>query len=270
MDSKLAERVVLVTGASGGIGAELVRAFAAEGARVAAHYNEHPGPVEELARQLGPCCVPFAADLTREADVDRLFAAVEQTLGPVEVVVANAGLWPPEEVPLEQMTLEQWNRTLAVNLTAVFLCLRAFFRGIARHGLEAPAAVLIGSTAGLFGEAGHVDYAAAKAALTYGLLKSLKNEICRLAPRGRINVVCPGWTVTPMTRQYLADAERVRRALQTIPLRKMARAHDVAMTAVYLASSHLAGHVTGQVLTVSGGMEGRVLWKPEETDPQKA
>jgi 3-oxoacyl-[acyl-carrier protein] reductase len=187
----------------------------------------------------------------------------------VDVLVANAGHWPTEPLPLGQMTLERWNDTLAVNLTSVFLCMREFLRGIARHKLDDPAAVLVGSTAGLFGEAGHADYAAAKAGLVHGLAKSLKNEICQVAPRGRVNVVCPGWTATPM-RPGMGDPEVARRILQTIPLRKIARAHDVAMACVYLASSHLSGHVTGQILTVSGGMEGRVLYRPDEVDPRQA
>jgi 3-oxoacyl-[acyl-carrier protein] reductase len=270
MDTDLADRTVLVTGASGGIGGEVVRAFVREGARVAAHYATRPEPAAALARELGPSCLALGADLTREDEVDRLFAEAERHLGPVEVVVANAGFWPPEEVPLHTMTLEQWNRTLSVDLTSVFLTLRAFFRGVLRHGLSDPAAVLVGSTAGIFGEAGHADYAAAKAGLTYGLARSLKNEICRLAPHGRVNVVCPGWTRTPMTRLFQADAAQVRRVLQTIPLRKIARPHDVAMTILYLASTRLSGHVSGQVLTVSGGMEGRVLYRPEEVDPQQA
>jgi 3-oxoacyl-[acyl-carrier protein] reductase len=265
VDSKLSNRAILITGASGGIGTELARAFAAEGARVAAHAHTRSDAAAELAREIGPSCLPFVADLTQEGEVERLFAEIEARLGPVEVLVANAGVWPPDDVPLVEMTLEQWNRTLAIDLTGPFLCLRRFFRGIARHALADPAAVLIGSTAALFGEAGHADYAAAKAALTYGLARSLKNEIVRLAPRGRVNVVCPGWTVTPMTQRALADPQKLRQALQTVPLRKPARAHDVAMAVVYLASSHLAGHVTGQVLTVSGGMEGRVLWTTDET-----
>jgi len=267
MESKLSNRVVLVTGASGGIGGELVRAFVAEGARVVAHFNEHGDAVRELAHEFGAACVPFGADLTLEAEVERLFAEIEAGLGPVEILVANAGFWPAEDVPLQQMTLKQWDSTLSVNLTSVFLCMREFFRGILRHQIVDPAGVLIGSTAGIFGEAGHADYAAAKAGLIYGLARSLKNEICRLAPRGRVNVVCPGWTLTSLVQRVAQDPAQLQRVAQTIPLRKIGRPHDVAMAVIYLASSHLSGHVSGQILTVSGGMEGRVLYRPDEIDP---
>jgi 3-oxoacyl-[acyl-carrier protein] reductase len=270
MDTDLVGRVVMVTGASGGIGGEVVRAFVREGARVAAHYARQADRAQALAQELGPGCVALGSDLTNEIAVDRLFDEAETQFGPVHVLVANAGHWPPQDVPLHKMTLDQWNHTLAVDLTSVFLCMRRFFRGIVRHGLADPAAVLVGSTAGLFGEAGHADYAAAKAGLTYGLARSLKNEICRLAPRGRVNVVCPGWTLTPMTKSFSAHPAKVRRVLQTVPLRKVGRAHDVAMTILYLASTRLSGHVTGQILTVSGGMEGRVLYEPDEVDPQQA
>ncbi len=270
MEANLSNRVVLITGASGGIGGEIVRAFVREGSRVVAHFSEHGDRAEELAHELGALCVPFGADLTLEAEVQRLFTEIEVGIGPVEVLIAAAGHWPDEDTPLTRMTLKQWNETLAVNLTSAFLCCREFLRGVERHKIHDPAIVLVGSTAGIFGEAGHTDYAAAKAGLIYGLARSLKNEICRVSPRGRVNVVAPGWTLTPLSEKSFAEKDKLKKVLQTIPMRKIGRAHDVAMTTVYLASSHLAGHVSGQIVTVSGGMEGRVLYDPTEVDPRQA
>ena len=270
MDTGLANRVIMVTGASGGIGQEVARAFVREGARVIAHFHRRADHARALARELGSACLALGADLTREAEVERLFAEAEAALGPTEVLVANAGFWPSSNASIERMTLARWESTLAVNLTSVFLCAREFFRGIVKHRLSDPAAVLVGSTAGIFGEAGHADYAAAKAALAYGLARSLKNELCRLAPQGRINVVCPGWTFTPLTKRFSDEPARVRRVLQTIPLRKVGRPADVAAAIVYLASSRLSGHLTGQMLTVAGGMEGRVLYQENEVDPAGA
>src|SRR5439155_26427143 len=112
MDANLSNRVVLVTGASGGIGSEVVRALVKEGARVVAHFSEHGERAEKLAHELGASCVPLGADLTLEAEVERLFAEIEAGLGPVDVLVANAGHWPEEDVPLHEMTLKQWNDTL--------------------------------------------------------------------------------------------------------------------------------------------------------------
>jgi 3-oxoacyl-[acyl-carrier protein] reductase len=136
--------------------------------------------------------------------------------------------------------------------------------------------ILIGSTAAIFGEAGHADYAAAKAAMAFGLTRTLKNEIARLAPHtadycgGRVNCVCPGWTVVPRTAYKLDDPAAVRRVAATMALPKLARPEDVAHAAVFLASDRLAGHLTGQILVVAGGMEGRWLWQPAEVDPALA
>jgi 3-oxoacyl-[acyl-carrier protein] reductase len=152
---------------------------------------------------------------------------------------------------------ERWEETVRANLTATFLTARAFLREVERTGRGS--LVLVGSTAGLFGEAGHADYAAAKSAVVGGLLLSLKNEIVRIAPRARVNAVCPGWTESPMTRSSLADPELVARVSRTMALRKVARPEDVAAQVVILASDALSGHVTGQVVTVAGGMEGRML-----------
>ncbi|MEW6249091.1 MAG: SDR family oxidoreductase [Planctomycetota bacterium] len=180
----------------------------------------------------------------------------------IDVVVANAGWWAGEFVPLDEMTLEQWNATLAADLTSVFLTCRGFLRHLAAVRREAAAVVLVGSTAALFGEAGNADYAAAKAGMAYGLNLSLKNEIVRVAPRGRVNCVCPGWTRTPMADAHVSDAANLQRIQATIALRKIATPEDVAAAIVFLASERLAGHLSGVILPVSGGMEGRVLHPP--------
>ena len=257
MDLDLADRGVLVTGASGGIGEATARAFAAEGARVAVHYNKSREVAEALAAEIGGAALQ--ADLRDEADANALIPAARDALGGLDVCVANAGVWPGEDVPIWEMPLERWRTIVDANLTATFLTSRAYLRHVAATG--AGSLILIGSTAAIFGEAGHADYAAAKAAISYGLALSLKNEIARVAPRGRVNVVAPGWTVTPMTAGALDD-EVLARATATMPLRKVAQVEDVASAIVWVASPTAAGHVTGQTITVAGGMEGRLLNDP--------
>jgi 3-oxoacyl-[acyl-carrier protein] reductase len=239
---------VLVTGASGGIGSACVRAFTWEGAEVVAHY--HRG--RERAEALGDVKL-VQADLTREDDVDRLYAEA----GELDVCVAVAGAWPREDLPVWELSLERWEQTLRENLTLTFLTVRGFLRGVARSGHGN--LVLTGSTAGIFGEAGHADYASAKSALVHGLLLSLKNEVVRVAPRARVNAVCPGWTQSPMTRRELDDPAHVERVTRTMALRKVATPDDIARQAVVLASDEVSGHVTGQVVVIAGGMEGRLL-----------
>ncbi|HLY85801.1 MAG TPA: SDR family oxidoreductase [Gaiellaceae bacterium] len=254
MDTGLTGKGVLVTGGAGGIGSACVRAFAAEGARVAIHYRTSRNFAEDIARETGG--VVLQGDLTVEDEVDRLFAAAERELGSIDVCAAVAGVWPREDEPVWQLPLGRWEETLRANLTATFLTARGFLRVVERSGHGN--LVLVGSTAGRFGEAGHADYAAAKAAIQGGLLLSLKNEIVRIAPRGRVNAVAPGWTYSPMTRGELDEA-LVARISRTMALRKVALAEDIARAVVVLASDELSGHVTGELVTVAGGMEGRTL-----------
>jgi 3-oxoacyl-[acyl-carrier protein] reductase len=256
VESGLDGKTVLVTGASGGIGAATVRAFAAEGCRVVLHYHRGRERAAALASELGGAPA-VQADLTREDEVERAFVEAIDALGGLDVCAAVAGVWPEEDVPVWELPVERWRATLDANLTATFLTARAFLREVARSGHGT--LVLVGSTAGIFGEAGHADYAAAKSALAGGLLLSLKNELVRVAPRARVNAVCPGWTESPMTRSTLADPDLVRRVSRTMALRKVAQPEDVARQIVALASDEISGHVTGQVVVVAGGMEGRVI-----------
>jgi 3-oxoacyl-[acyl-carrier protein] reductase len=120
--------------------------------------------------------------------------------------------------------------------------------------------VMVGSTAGIYGEAGHSDYAAAKGAITSGLLMSLKNDVATIGGV-RVNSVAPGWTITPKKIQQGVDDGLIERATSTMSLNKLATPEDVANAIVMLSSDEISGHITGQVIEVAGGMEGRLIPK---------
>lgn len=184
MNTNLAGKVILITGASGGIGSAIARRFAEEGAKLVLHCHRNQDGAQKLQRELAAVeSIVVAADLTKESQVTKLFARAVNQFGHVATLVANAGSWEARDVPLHKMPLKQWRSTLDCVLTSAFLCLREFFLIVAKqkHGN----AVLIGSTAAVFGEAGHADYAAAKAAMAFGLVRTLKNELARLAPHTR-------------------------------------------------------------------------------------
>jgi len=273
MNTNLANKVILITGSSGGIGSAIALGFAAEGASLVLHYRHGRARAAALQRELGAAeAITVRADLTREAEVKRLFALAVKRFGRVDTLVANAGSWETRDVPLHEMSLRQWRSTLDGVLTTAFLSLREFLRLVAKQ--KRGNVVLISSTAAVFGEAGHADYAAGKAAIAGGLTRSLKNEIVRLAPHtrdycgGRVNCICPGWTIVPRNAAKLRATATVRKVAATMALPQLARPDDVAHAAVFLASDTLARHVTGQTLVIAGGMEGRQLWEPREIDPR--
>lgn len=209
------------------------------------------------------------ADVRDEGAIDRLFQAAElKNGGPVAVLVVNHGIWPTNNTPTVDMDAAQWKNTLAVNLTGPFLLCRSYLRSLrdASQDVKATAnIVFVGSTAGKFGEANHIDYAASKSAMMYGLVPTLKNEIVSIAPHGRVNSVNPGWVATPMAAETLKDKAFVERALASTPLQKVATPTDVARQIAVLASPVLSGHVSGVNVSVDGGFEGRLLFPPTTT-----
>ncbi|KAF9813673.1 hypothetical protein IEO21_05444 [Rhodonia placenta] len=276
MDLALNDVHVLVTGASGGIGLATCRLYLTDsedgleeqGAKVTAHYNTTSSTLDPLLAEYGPTRVrTIQANLAQEEDVIRMMNVKTDGFGAVQVLVVNHGYYPPNDVPVSRMTLAQWNSTMNSNLTSSFLVVREYLR----HLEDATAAekdkaaiVMIGSTAGKYGEFGHADYSAAKSGMMYGLLMTLKNEIVKIAPKGRVNCIAPGWVKTPMAAHALENSEIVYRALATMPLKKVATPEDVATQVVFVSSTAVSGHVSGQVIMVEGGMEGRLLNKPED------
>ncbi len=242
----LTGQAALVTGGSRGIGRAAALLLARAGADVALTFHTRADDAEAAAREvkhLGRRVYVGGGDLADPEVVDRLVAGVKREFGGLDIFVANAGVWPPEEIALAELPLARWRRTVAANLDSVFLTTRAAL-GVMRPGGRV---VIVSSTAGQRGEAYHADYAATKGALI-ALTKSLAVEY---APDVIVNCVAPGWVDTEMSSPALTKDNRAR-IERTIPLGHLATAEDVAGPILFLCSP-LSRHITGEVLNVNGG-----------------
>jgi 3-oxoacyl-[acyl-carrier protein] reductase len=239
-------RTALVTGGSRGIGRAVVLLLARAGADVAIGFRSRAKEAEEVAagaRALGRRALTVSGDLADPAASELLAAQVAEAFGRLDIFVANAGVWPPEDVPLTRLSPERWRETMAANLDAVYHSTRAALRLMGTGGRV----VLVSSTAGQRGEAGHADYAATKGALI-ALTKSLAVEC---APDIVVNCVAPGWVDTEMAAPAFGGEAKARIAA-TIPLRRIPTAEQIAGPIVFLCSD-LASHITGEILNVNGG-----------------
>jgi len=242
-------KVALITGGSRGIGAATVRLFARAGARVVFNYVRAQAEARRLVEEFGDDrCHTVWADLTGTASAEPLVHAAVERFGALDALVVNHGIWPPDKVPIDQMTDEHWQRTIATNLDSVFALLK---HSVAQMKLQARGGhvVLISSTSGQRGEAGHTDYAASKGALI-SMTKGLATE---LAPFGiHVNCVAPGWVVTDMTTDTLAHPETGKKISATIPLQRVGTPEEIASPILFLCTGH-AAFITGEILNVNGG-----------------
>jgi 3-oxoacyl-[acyl-carrier protein] reductase len=249
----LSGKVALISGGSRGIGAATVRMFAAAGAKVAFSYRSARSQAETLAKECGATvCYPIASDLNAPEAARALVAETVHHFGRLDTLVANHGVWPEQDVPVERMTDEQWRSTLSINLDGVFgLVKHAVAQMKSQPRTKAPAGhiVLISSTSGQRGEAFHCDYSATKGAII-SLTKSLSTE---LASAGiYVNCVAPGWVDTDMSAGALADPKSGDEIRRTIPLGRAGRPEEIAAPVLFLCTEH-ASFIAGEVFNVNGG-----------------
>ena len=256
-------KAVLITGGSRGIGAAAVRLFHQAGARVAFNYRSARQAAKALAAELGQSCVAIEQELSSPEQGRSLVEKTITAFGRIDALVANHGVWPPEDAPIAVMSENQWRSTLAINLDSVFGLTQAAVAQMLKQGrpksgppatpgadkFPAGHVVFVSSTAGQRGEANHADYAASKGALI-SLTKSLSSE---LAPQGiSVNCVAPGWVDTDMSTPALDDPATSAKVLATIPLRRVARPMEIAGPILFPCTPY-AGFISGEILNVNGG-----------------
>jgi len=259
MNLSLTNQVALITGASSGIGAGVAIAMAAEGAKVIINYpfdSEEPNAkkvLEEVIAQGGKGSI-HKADVSKETEVVNMFASIIKENGTIDILVNNAGI--QSDSPFENMTLEQWNQVLNVNLTGQFLCSKEAIKEFLRRGViadQSPAAgkiICISSVHQLIPWTGHANYATSKG----GILQLMKTMAQEFASRKiRINSIAPGAIKTNINHDAWATPEAEKKLLQLIPYGRVGETTDIGKAAVWLASDE-SDYVTGTTLFVDGGM----------------
>src|SRR5271166_1447883 len=248
MNLTLDNKVALITGGSRGIGAATVRMFVAAGAKVVFNYQTAKVQAEDLARECGgEKCRAVQSDLSSTEGARQLVASAISSFGRLDILVANHGIWPPEDVPVDRMSDEQWHRTIAVNLDSVFALVKHSVGQMKKQG--GGHIVLVSSTAGQRGESFHCDYAASKGALI-SMVKGLSTELAR--DNIHVNCVAPGWVATDMSAAALNDPPTRDKVFRTIPMRRVGTPEEIAGPILFLCTPY-AGFITGEIFNVNGG-----------------
>lgn len=256
-NQRLQNQVALVTGGSSGIGAAVSRALAAAGATVAVNYSGNSAGAEAVVKDItdtGGRAISVHADVSREDEVQAMFDQVIGQFGTLHILVANSGI--QQDAKFVDMTLEQWQRVIDVNLTGQFLCARAAARAFIHRGPQPDISKALGkiicmsSVHEVIPWAGHVNYAASKGGVML-LMKSIAQE---LAPHKiRVNSIGPGAIATPINESARDTPEEVKDMLTLIPYGRIGEPEDIGRAAVWLASDE-ADYITGTTLFVDGGM----------------
>jgi 3-oxoacyl-[acyl-carrier protein] reductase len=253
MNLTLDNKVALITGGSRGIGAAAVRMFVAAGARVVFNYQAAKTRAEDLVRECGAAnCHAVQSDLSTTEAAQQLVASAISAFGRLDILVANHGIWPPEDVPVDRMSDAQWHRTIAVNLDSVFALVKHSVGQMKKQQLKKQGGghiVLVSSTAGQRGEAFHCDYAASKGAII-SMVKGLSTELA--LDNIRVNCVAPGWVDTDMSAAALNDPPTRDKVFRTIPMGRVATPEEIAGPILFLCTPY-AGFITGEVFNVNGG-----------------
>ncbi|HJX00590.1 MAG TPA: SDR family NAD(P)-dependent oxidoreductase [Terriglobales bacterium] len=250
----LAGKVALITGGSRGIGAATVKMFSAAAAKVAFSYQKARQAAERVIAECGTEVCGVQAELSSAQDAQDLVKTVVGKFGRIDCLVANHGIWPPNDVPIDEMSEQQWRQTIATNLESVFGLVKHCVAQMKKQGRPAPGEtagriVIISSTAGQRGEAFHCDYAATKGAVI-SMVKGLSTELARDGIY--VNCVAPGWVATDMAAPALEDPKTRDKVFATIPLGRVGKPEEIAATILFLCTEH-AGFITGEVLNVNGG-----------------
>ncbi|MCS7052364.1 MAG: 3-oxoacyl-ACP reductase FabG [Ignavibacterium sp.] len=243
----LKSKVVLITGGSRGIGASCVKYFSIANASVAFTYNNSYSDAQKLVKRYSKLtnCRAYKVNLQNENEIQECVEKVIKDFGRIDILVNNAGIW--KEGKIDKMNLEDWNETIKINLTSVFLFTKLVVPFMKRKRFGR--IINISSTAGQRGEARYSHYAASKGGII-SFTKSLADELGEY--NILVNCVAPGWVWTDMSIPALSDKERLNKEIQKIPLKKIPAPDDIAGPVLFLASD-LAKHITGEVINVNGG-----------------
>lgn len=246
----LAGKAALITGGSRGIGAAAVKMFAQAGADVVFNFHRSRAAgavVQQEARKHGTRVEAIQADIGRMADNQKLVRYCIERLGRLDILVANAGIWPVEDLPIEKISEKQWDEMMRVNLKSVYAAIHYAVPQMIKQ--KSGKIIAISSTAGQRGEAFHTHYGATKGAII-SLVKGLSTELA--THNILVNCVAPGWVATDMSNPVLKTKEGWKFATAAIPLKRVATAEEVAGPILFLASD-LASFMTGEIINVNGG-----------------